>query len=196
VAYCTQDDVKLAANRWTALDTGETARVTDAINKASAYFESQTGSFFDQRTIQVTSEPLNAMQRRLFMPAPVISLTSVVEAGIDITSNVLIYKGWLEKNAQAIFNWPGDPVNFYWANQQQAVVVIGVFGYAATPADVVQVVAFLAAQILGWVEKTFITPDGISQSIRDNTLPPWAKDIINTRTLQPFDAQVTQWVQL
>lgn len=192
MAYCDEEDVKQAANRWTDLGTDAATRVEVAIEQATKFIDQQTGTFFEQRILQVTTEPLSNQQKRLFMPAPVISLTSVTEGGVDITTSVLNYVKWLEKNASAALPWPGEvnPASF-WKYSQQSVVIVGTFGYAATPKDINAITAFIAAASLGWVEKSFVDANGLSQAFRDNSFPPWVNQVIYDRELSPVDLQPT-----
>lgn len=196
MAYCSVDDVKLAANRWADLSTEEDLRATAVIARAQAIVDQRTGTFWEQRNLRVTTEPLNAGQTRLFMPAKVISLTSVVESGVDVTTGVLVYGEWLEKNSSSGFAWPGTTTGNAWAYAQQSVVVEGAFGWASTPEDIVQATAHIAAQMLGWVEKSFTTADGISASIRDLKIPDWVLETLDSRRLEAYDCQPTVVVVL
>lgn len=197
MAYCSVDDVKLAANRWSDLGTDADSRAQAAILRAQAIVEQRTGTWWDQRNLRVTTEPVNGQQKRLFMPAPVISLTSVTENGVDITSSVLNYVLWLEKSTSAAFPWPGDGNSANaWSTNQQSVVIEGLFGWAQTPEDIVQVTAHIAAMLLGWVEKSFTTADGLTASIRDLALPDWVKDTLDSRRSEAYDTQAVIVVQL
>lgn len=191
MAYCNADDVKQAANRWTDLGTSAATRVAAAITQAQRFVDQQTGTFFEQRTLQVVTEPISNAQKRLFMPAPVIALTSVTEGGTDITTSVFNYVKWLEKNAGLVgVPFPGDPPTpNYWLYQQQSVVILGTFGFAATPDDIVAVTAFIAASLLGWVEKSYVDANGLSYAFRDNVFPPWVQQTIDDRKFSPFDVQ-------
>ncbi len=195
-AYCNAKDVKLAGNYWKDLGADAAARTEDAIKRAQAFVDQQTGSFFDRRTLQVTTEAISAMQKKLFMPGPVITLASVTEAGVDITANVLNYGKWLEKDAEAFGPvFPGDPnLASYWVKKQQGIVVVGDFGFNATPDDIVLVTAFIAASILGWVEKSYVDANGISAAFRDNVFPPWVQQILDDREVPPWDTQTFQIV--
>lgn len=197
MAYCSVDDVKLAANRWTDLGTDADTRAQAAIARAQAIVDQRTGTWWDQRHLRVTTEPINPRQKRLFMPAPVISLDSVTEDGLDITSSVLNYVNWLEKSTSAAFPWPGDGYAANaWSTNQQSVVVEGQFGWASTPDDIVQVTAHIAAMLLGWVEKSFTTADGLTASIRDLALPDWVKDTLDSRRSEAYDTQAFIVVEL
>ncbi len=199
-SYCRVEDVKAASNRWKDLGVDAVNRLTPTIERASAFVDERCSSFFDRRTLSITTEPLTAQQSRLFMPAPVIALSSVIEGGVDITANVLLYRTWLEKNAASAQSliFPGDQSGglSYWLKAQQSVVIEGDFGFNKTPGDIVQATAHISGLMLGWIEKSFISGDGIAQSIRDLKLPEWVEKILNAHEIPPYDASIMRITEL
>lgn len=202
-AYCTVSDVATAAGKYQTLSTAETTAATAAILQASAIIEKATGTFFDQRHLQVTTEAVQARQTKIFMPAPIISIDGnvITEAGFSLTLNTdfLLYQpsvvgipagpGWLEKTATPAGGWGDTPGNSIWSTQQKAIVVPGQFGYAAVPYDITKLVAWKAAEILGWVTIDYTDGDGVSKAVLRNGLPKWAESILASRALSYMDEQ-------
>ncbi len=189
--YCTADDVKAATSRWSSYTDQSEARVNNAIMRASAIIDDQTGQWFDLRHLQVKTQPHTSTQRKLFMPAPVVTIDSITESGatLDASTQILIYGSWLEKVT------PTPPAlisaSFNWAVGQQNVVVSGYFGYSTVPLDIVQACAHIAGMILGMVERSYVTGDGSAGAALVNSFPPWVKEILTRRTrtqlqYQPF----------
>ena len=206
-AYCTASDVQLAAGKYQTLSAAETTAVTAAIPQAQSIVERITGTFFDQRHLQITTEAVQYRQKRLFMPAPILSIdgNAITENGISLTvgptGNVLLYQptlgvtplgvGWLEKAAGTAgwLNWPGELPAIYWTTQQQGVVVPGVFGYASVPLDITKVTAWKTAEILGWITLDYTDGGGVSKAIMKNGLPDWAMEILRSRSISHQNEQ-------
>lgn len=195
-AYCTQADVVTAAGRTQTLTTAEITACAAAMLQATAMFEKATGTWFDSRHLAVTTEAVQTRQRRLFLPAPVISLDSVVEGDATLTLGTDFYlyqprtgPGWIEKavatTGSVQFNGPAGT----WTTKQQGVVVSGTFGYSAVPTDVVKATAYIAAQILNWVTVSYQTGDGVAKAVLNLKLPDWVNETIRSRTVSPLDEQ-------
>lgn len=176
---------------------------TDAIAQASAIIEKATGTFFDQRHLQVTTEAVQVRQTKIFMPAPLISIDGnvITEAGFTLTLNTdfLLYQpsvvgiptgpGYLEKTNTPSGGWNDGPGNSVWSNLQKAIVVAGQFGYATVPLDIKKLVAYKAAEILGWVTIDYTDGEGVSKAVLRNGLPKWAESILASRSLSYMDEQ-------
>jgi hypothetical protein len=184
------------------LTTAEQAAVTSAIAEASAWVEQATASFFEQRHLQVTTEPSNYRCQRLFMPAPLISIDSntIVEAGVTLTLNTDFYlytpsagASWLERarSGASGFGWagPGNGSFQAWSNVQQGIVVNGMFGFATTPPDITKAVAWVAAQMLGWVTVSFQAGDGVQKAVLNLKVPDWVEATMQNYENSHMDEQ-------
>lgn len=183
-AYCTEDDVRSAASKWSADVADETTRITAAIVQASAMVDQQCGTWFDNRAQTIKTQPAVPGQKRLFMPAPIITLTSLSENGsaLTVATQLVLYKNWVEKlytagafSGQASSCWP------LWSPGQLNIIAVGTFGYATVPADVVRVTAHWAALLLGMVQRQYIAGDGAPGAATVLALPDWAKATLKSR---------------
>lgn len=206
MAYCTASDVATAAGKYQTLSAAEQTAVAAAILQASAIIEKATGTFFDQRHLRVTTEAVSPRQTKIFMPAPIISIDGnvILEAGFTLTLDTDFYlyqpsvvgipagPGWLEKTSTPAGGWDNLPGNNSWSTLQKAIVVAGQFGYAAVPYDITKLVAYKAAEILGWVTIDFTDGEGVSKAVLKNGLPKWAESILADHTLSHMDEQYYQ----
>ena len=197
-SYCAESDVMAVTSRWAAYTGAAAPRVDQAIINASLMVDIETEQWFDARAITVTTQPQSQAQKKLFMPAPVISLTSVTESGISIPlAQIVTYPTWIEKA------WPGaggtgfvspyspwvNPTS--WRPGQMNIVVVGSFGFATTPQDIVAATAYIAALMIGMVETTTIGGDGAATSKLMKEVPAWVKRTLIARkkagmVYQPF----------
>lgn len=178
-AYCTEADVKAVATDWTPPTTGWGSRVTDAITRASAMMDTNCNQWFDSRAVTVTTQTCTPNQRRLFLPARMISLTSVTENGQPV-SGVFAYPTYLEK-----------PLGCPWLPGQQNIVVSATMGFATPPQDIVLCTAWLTAIMLNLVQKQYMAPSGQQSSTPVSSLPKDMQKIIAQQALvglhqQPF----------
>ena len=195
-AYCTQADVLVAAGRSQALTTAETTACAAAMLQATAMFEKATGTWFDSRHLAVTTEAVQTRQRRIFLPAPVVTLDSVVEDGATLTqgTDFFLYQprtgpGWIEKATSTTGNVQFNGPAGTWTVKQQGVVISGTFGYSAVPTDVVKATAYIAAKILNWVTVSYQTGDGVAKAVLNLKLPDWVTETIRSRSVSPLDEQ-------
>jgi len=202
-AYCTTADVAMAAGKYQTLSAAETTAASASIIQAQAIIEKATGTFFYQAHLQVTTEPVNRVQTRLFLPAPCLSIdnNTITENGSVLTlgTDFLLYQpspggiptgpGYLEKMANSVADWVGPAAIAPWAKLQQSVVVSGVFGYASVPADINKLCAWKAAELLGWLTIDYSDGGGISHQVGKNGMPDWALRILRGRTLNFLDEQ-------
>jgi hypothetical protein len=201
-AYCTQADVMSAAGRFGTLTAAEVTACASAITQAQAWVEKATGTFFDQKHLKVVTQTVRVRQKRIFLPAPVVSIdgNTITENGNVLTlgTDFVLYQpssgpGWLEKLAANIGlqGWMGmsSADGPAWDNTQQCIVVEGQFGYATVPADITKLTAWVAARFLGWVTVSFTNGDGVTKAVLNLDVPEWAKSTIAMRSLSPLDQQ-------
>ncbi len=199
MAYCTSDQVRAQANRADAFTTLETTRVTDAIAQAQAFIDDRTGTWFDDRNVTVKTECISDKQDKLFMPAPIISVTSLTEDGTALVAGA--DQDYLSYGALGYFRKMKNSQNFLvgnifnpwsmWSQNPQAIVFVGHLGFTTVPSDIAQVCALLAGIYMGIIERTYTTPDGVIGAVRTLKLPQWAEDVLENRTrpswhYQPF----------
>lgn len=191
-AYCSSDDVRTEAERWSTSSTEEAARITAMILTASRWVDDQTNRWFYLRHLAITTQAPADFVQRLFLPAPVVGdLDAVTEDDVDLDlDDVLIYPSALEKRAQAPVSWPGSGQSNSWSQQQQAIVVEGYFGYDAVPAGIKKLTAHVTATMLGLATRAYVTGDGVTKAILEGkTLPDWAGLTLQDYTRPSYHGQ-------
>jgi hypothetical protein len=210
--YCTIEDVLTAGNIFRSLTTEETNRVNTAISQATTRVETMTGSFFYNQHLQITTEATNRRTKKIFLPAPCISIDNdtITENGVTLALNTdfLLYQptdsygnpkglGWMEKmwlNAGTNTQW--DSVPGFWTWNQQAIVISGQFGYATVPEEITKLTAWLAAQLMGWVTFAYTEADGVSKASVNLKMPEWLVHIKRNWTREHYDEQFFNFVVL
>ncbi len=185
--YATLDEVKRHIGLASSV-VDQDQKLNDMIGFASDYIDTHTRTFWDQRDLTVTTEAVFSNQRRLFMPAPIVSITSVTEAGVAIaTADFKVYRTWLEKLNTSFAEVSsrfeiGGPV---WSRIQQDIVVVGRFGYATglTPRDIKLLCVELVGVFAGMKTKSFTQDDGVERTVLTNAIPEWVNDQIFARRL-------------
>ncbi len=180
-SYCADTDVKAVAPDWTSINTAFDGRVEPIIVNASKLIDEWTSSWFDSRALEVKTEPCREGQRKLFMPAPIVSVTSITENGIALApTTYVLYRRWIEKSWQnpvpAAGSLGGPGV--VWRPGQLNIVVTGNFGYTTPPADIVEATAYVAATIMGIRSKVTTDPSGVSSAKLLGELPSFIQDTI------------------
>lgn len=177
----------LAKDLW-GIPSGDTEKDTaigNTIIRASALIDQWTHTWWDSRTRTVRTKAITSTQKRLFMPAHIISITSIKEGGTLLTvDDYIVADSWLEK--------PGG----YWSSGNESstgnwvkygVEVIGAFGYqedlSSVPEEIQQLAAEVANMMGGWKTKTITQDDGIEKTVFMTELPEWAKDVIFSHKL-------------
>lgn len=168
--------------------TDQDAKLTDAIGDASDHVDSETRTFWDQRDLTITTEAIFANQRKLFMPAPIISITSITEAGVLIDpTNFKVYRTWIEKLNSSFSEVTGrfeigGPV---WSRVQQDIVVVGRFGYKTneTPRDIKLITKELAGVFSGLKTRSFVSDDGVASTVLVTEIPDWVDRKLVSRRL-------------
>lgn len=206
-AYCTTADVAQASAKFNALTSEETTRATSAIAQASAQVETLMGTFFNKRHLQVVTQTVHNRQRKLFLPAPCISIdaSGVTENGTILVQGTDFYLyqpadglgnpkgcGWMEKVQPPSSGFIDVNYATFWTNNQLAVSVSGQFGYATIPDEIVKLTAWMAGRLLGWIVFTFTESDGASKSSMNLKFPDWALGIIRSRSVSTYDEQFYQ----
>lgn len=195
VGYCTLADVLAQANRISPFTDTENTRAQAAIAQAMATIDRETGTWFDNRHVQVITETISEKQGKLFMPAPIISTTSLTEDDVALVegddADYLQYDEYFVKMKNAQNFLVGNIFNPWsmWSQNPQAIVFIGHLGYATVPSDIAQVCALMAGIYMGIIERTYTTPDGVVGAVRTLKLPEWAVETLRARTRPGYDYQ-------
>ncbi len=151
-------------------------KLTEMIGFASDHIDTETRKFWDKRTLTVTTEAVFRNQKKLFMPAPIISIASITEAGVALDTTVFkIYKDWLEKTGSSFAEVTGrfeigGPV---WSRVQQDIVVKGDFGHDPTPRDIKLLAAEIVGIFAGMKTRSFTQDDGVERTVLVTALPEW-----------------------
>lgn len=176
--YVTRVKVKEHAGISAAVTDLDT-KIDNMIGFASSHIDRETRQFWEKRTLTITTEAVFRNQRKLFMPARIISITSVTEAGValDVTE-FKVYGSWLEKTNSSFTEITGrfeigGPV---WSRIQQDIVVVGDFGYDPTPPDIELLTAEVTAVFAGVKTRSFTQDDGVERTVLVNALPDWVND--------------------
>ena len=207
MAYCTQEDVLIAAGNWTDPTTEDSNRITDSIAKAGTLIETFMGQSFEQQNLQVTTQAIHRRQTRLFLPMPCISISSLTENGNALNQvsagvgDFYLYQptdsyglprgpGWLEKAVPVLGYGDMFAANpYFWSMQQMGVVIQGEFGYATPPPEIVKLAAWMAAMLLGKITQSYVDFDGMQKAVAKNAMPDWALDIKDSYVRSALDEQ-------
>jgi hypothetical protein len=189
--YCTSDQVKqLAQIKGEQGGANRDAIIASSITRVSATIDQQTGTWFDSRAKTLYIDPVGIRRTRIFMPAPVVSITSITEFG-----NLLTYKDYVLAEPGAIRRTLG----FWMCGQyddgsamHNGITVVGTFGFATVPPDVEEACAELSAIVAGIKKRTFVTGDGIEKAVTATTLPDIVKMILANRLWLDFTNQATE----
>lgn len=153
--------------------------LTAMLVRASQRIDTWTRTFWDKRTLVVTTEATSDHQQRLFMPAHILSIASVTQGGIALaTEDFYAYATWLELEGR-----------LPWSNLQQDIVVAGDFGFKTVPDDVKLATLEIASILSGIKTKTMITDEGVERTVTLTTMPGWVREIVAARRLVEFVAQ-------
>ena len=169
-SYATLADVKLQVGK-TTVSPDEEVALKNKIPQASELVDSWTGTWWDNRTQTVQTEARDPQQVRLFMPARIVSITSVAESGVALAaSDFVVYPHWIEKKGRAP-----------WSTLQLDLTVVGVFGFKTVPPDISTLTAEVAAMLSGLKVRSYTQDDGVEKAVLMTSLPSWAQAIIEAR---------------
>ena len=182
-SYCADTDVKAVAPDWTSISTNFEARVLPIIENASKIVDELTSQWFDARALTIQTQPCRDGQIRLFMPAPIVSITSLTESGSVLQpSQFVAYERWIEKswtNPLPVAGWGGPGRS--WRCGQLNITAVGTFGYSTPPGDIVEATAYIAAAIMGIRAEVKISPSGAQSSALLGSLPQYIRDALERR---------------
>ncbi|KKN69399.1 hypothetical protein LCGC14_0441260 [marine sediment metagenome] len=163
--------------------TEQDTKLTAMIKQAQKAIETWTGTWWDARTKTIQTEATHRRQIKLFMPARIISLTSVtdgVEGGtqtgtVILAADLRVYETYIERSGRV-----------FWSDEQLDIEVVGSFGYTVVPDDIkvltLETIGILAAM----KQKSFTQDDGVERTVLLNALPTWVKEIIQSRRMHNF----------
>lgn len=159
----------------------QTTFLGTVVTHASRYVDHFTGTWFDNRTTQtIKTQAAFVDQKRLFMPAKIISITSITETGVLIAAtDYVIYKHWIEKKFLST-----------WSNLQLDIVVIGAFGYAAVPSDIKAACLEVGAAMSQMRKKSWVDEAGNAGVSIVNSISPWARETLQGYKLNNQVGQV------
>ena len=179
--YCTAAQVLEMAGR-SSTDTKNATLIGEMEPRVRAIIDNETHNWFIPKSKTIYCKASTAYQDKLFMPAPVISITSVCEeeSALGVDEYIIGPGGlWLELDGG------------YWSDQnyksadgtlRYAIRVIGSFGCSTVPKDVEQAAAELCAVFAGLKTKTFITGEGIAQTVNLTNAPEYVRSILGIHT--------------
>ena len=168
--YVTAEEVRLHVGL-ERLGADQEKKVLAAIADASAEVESRTGTWWDKRKVTVTTAAVEQNQKKLFMPAPIISVVSVTVSGVAL--DAALYRA----GAKHLEMVDGS----CWTRTPQAVVVVAYLGNEITPDDIKRATKEIAGAYSGLKTKTYATNDGVQMTVTHTSLATWAEDILDAR---------------
>jgi hypothetical protein len=181
-AYCTVPELLVELKRQGDATTKTNTIMELAINRASRFIDDYTGSFFYNKT--VTSEAVDAYAlsdtgfyldpvrlNKISTPAPIITLTSVIEDGVTLTlnSDYFAYK----KACEIVKEYRGT-----WSAEHNAIVLTGTFGYSSVPEEIKHACLAIASAITGMSAQILTDENGDSVAVVRNVVPSWCLDIL------------------
>jgi hypothetical protein len=175
-AYCTSAQVQAFARAlredWTVTATADA--ITLLIQAASDLVDDFTKTWWDSRKAKLTYTGAPD-SRFLFLPAPIITLTSVVENTKTLTDGTEFWSklDTLEKNDAYL--WPVDQakgVGWWWCTIPKSIVVQGTFG-RATPSKIKLLTAAMAAEMGDLRRRQIIDSDGMLKEVTINQFSAW-----------------------
>ncbi len=166
-------------------DTDKDAAITAALKRASELIDRWTRTWFDTRAVTIRTKAVTEQQKRLFMPAHIISITSVKEDGDTLAADeYIVADSWLEKPRS--FWFCGDET-VTGVSVKYGIEIVGSLGYMEGKAEVPQEIQGVTAEIGnimgGFKTRSIIQDDGVERAIILTDLPPWAQDVIGSHTL-------------
>lgn len=194
VNYCSVQDIKDALARSKQGGTENDTFYGVLASGASRSLDRETGTWWDDRDVTVKTQAFKDGQRKLFLPAPVISLTSVTEGGSTLTEDTdfFTFGTHLELGSSNFPRLAGSPrPGRGWSTQAKGVVVVGHLGYEAVPPEIRILTARMAAYMSGHAERDVISFDGTAQGL---PAVQWPKDIEQAFTsLRPGQLSPQRW---
>jgi hypothetical protein len=137
------------------------------VRAASRALDRETGRWFNRRPATISVHGIPNGSFMLFLPVPIVSLTSVTENGTVLVEDTDFYrfKSWLEK-----------PSGSTWYTEPFKIDVAGVFGEEAVDDDIQILVCAIAAAEGELRKRTFVNEEGSVSEIPTSSFPKWVKD--------------------
>jgi hypothetical protein len=152
----------------------------DVLVDSSALFDEWTNTWWNKRSVTITTDAHSSPQIKLFMPAPIISVTSITEDDklID-AADYHVYADYIEKDGR-----------YSWSTTQQGIVVVAVLGFTTIPKDARAVTLEIASMLSGMRTKSFTMDDGVERTVFLSDMPDWVKTKVERSRLRKYSGQV------
>ena len=166
-------------------DTESDAGINKTLQRATALIDAWTHAWWDKRTVTIRTRAITDRQRKLFLPAHVITITSVKEDGVALLPDEFIVgPSWLEKPSSFWFHGFETVVG---VSIKPGIEIIGDLGWkrnlTVVPEEIQAAVGEIANIMGGWRKRTIIQDDGIERTVLLTDLPDWVQDIIFSHKL-------------
>jgi hypothetical protein len=176
----------------TAAETARFAGITEPTDKqltaiqevlpgASAQIDAWTKTWWDKRAATFRTNAAEQFQHNLFMPAKILSITSVKIGTTNPTvvdpGDYTAFNRWIRRKAGA------------WTREGLAIEIVGYFGETVVPEDIKLLAKAVGATMSGLAKKSYITADGIQATVNTTSIPEWAQKVIDSNR---FDLMVPQ----
>lgn len=204
--YTSSDAVKRLAGVKTNTNTNNDTLISEMLSRVDAIIDRATGTYFRQAGTTLIPQvywirPVKEGMQKIYLPAPIISISSVTELGATLGATSYIIGGNKDFNYY-IEKWSGisgQSTGASWSTSpysdgtalREPVKVSGVFGYATVPYDIEQFATELCAILSGLKTKTFMTSEGIQQTVNVTSAPEYAKQLLaNRQWMMPLSGQI------
>lgn len=172
--YCTEAQLQAALKRAVSASDPNYTLIQDAITRASRLIDQRTSTIYytkaltsekvDQYEVSDTGLYISGNGSTLWFPAPVISITSIVEDGTTLVSGTDYF---LYKTTGKIVRVGG------WTTTQQGISVTGSIGLAAIPSFVEQWCIAIAEALTGLAVSAVVDDSGSQIEVIKNSIPKW-----------------------
>ena len=181
--YCTLVEFQAKVGLTSDQLTNKTTLIEREIERNSRSIDLITGNIFYQLTLTnskvicgfgVNSDGLRLSEdrTRIYFPAPIISLSSVVDDGTTLTADEDYYQGYDFIEAAGTFT----------SDRADGIKITGSCGYTSTPDEVNQVCLTMSEVTTGLGTYTVVDADGTKTDITRDNMPEWVADRLYMHT--------------
>ena len=195
VQYATAAEFRDYAGQGDAKSTRDTF-FDRLLKAASQEIDLRTRTWFDSRAVVLTGQG-EFDQRRLWLPAPIISITSVIENGKTLTTPADYFAGldFLEKSTVHLFpsDWNRN-LGAWWDVTPNNIVITATLGYANVGEDIKGLCSAIAVARGGMEKRTHQDEAGNVVEIPTSKDKEWVRDKIKLYKIRNVMPQTWQIV--
>lgn len=178
----TTRELKIKLGRDSEGEDPNEEKLQQAVDNTDGVINHVTGTFFAQTTI--TDEYIDCYgmspnkfkmsedRKKIWCPAPVISISSLTEDDTAQTENTDFY---LYKSVGKI------EADGYFSSERRIIKLTGVFGYATIPADIHEAALLIAQTLSGLATTTYLDENGQLDEVIKSNVPGWVWRLLKSR---------------